>query len=55
VDEYWIVDWRMRQVEVHRQQGDALVALGTVRVEATLAPPVLPGLAVPVAELFAAQ
>ena len=55
VDEYWIVAWRTRQVEVHRRQGDTLVALGTVGVEATLAPPVLPGLAVPVGELFTAQ
>jgi Uma2 family endonuclease len=55
VDEYWIVDWRTRQVEVYRRQGAALVALGTVGVEATITPPALPGLSVRVAELFAAQ
>lgn len=52
VQEYWIADWRLRQVELYRRER------GQLRLQATLLPadeltsPLLPGFACLVARLF---
>lgn len=51
VPEYWIVDRRARRIDVYRGEGLPLVAsLGEAD---TLESPLLPGLAIPLARLFA--
>lgn len=52
--EYWIVDWRLRQVEVDRRQGVGLDLVATLRESDTLTSPVLPEFHYPLRELFAA-
>jgi Uma2 family endonuclease len=52
VREYWIVDWRTRQVEVYRRNGMALVLAGTLYAEDVLDSPVLPGFRCQVSQLF---
>jgi Uma2 family endonuclease len=53
VDEYWIIDWRTRTIDIHRRDGDLLRLVLTLREEDTLSSPVLPGFSVPVARIFA--
>jgi Uma2 family endonuclease len=53
VQEYWIVDWRQRQVEVYRRQQAALRLAETLYDEDDLRSPLLPGFALPVKRLFA--
>ncbi|HZQ97995.1 MAG TPA: Uma2 family endonuclease [Chloroflexota bacterium] len=53
VREYWIVDWRTRQVEVYRRQGIGLEPVGMPGQGDSLESPLLPGFTVPVRELFA--
>jgi Uma2 family endonuclease len=53
VDEYWIVDWRARQVEVYRRVDDTLQLVDTLTSDDTLTTPLLPGFACPVASLWA--
>src|SRR5262249_23694742 len=50
--EYWVVDWRTRQIEVYRQQDDALSHVVTLSAAETLPSPLPPGFACPVATLF---
>jgi len=52
VDEYWIVDWRARTVEVHRRDGGILQKLATLTDADTLTSPLLPGFSHPVASLW---
>ncbi|HEY7066941.1 MAG TPA: Uma2 family endonuclease [Chloroflexota bacterium] len=52
VSEYWIVDWRRRQVEVFRRVDAALELTATLLEGDTLQSPLLPGFALPLAELF---
>lgn len=52
VREYWIVDWRARQVEVYRREGIALALVGTLLEGDSLTSPLLPGFTCPVATLF---
>lgn len=50
--EYWIVDWRARQIEVYRR-GQAELRLVGILVESdTLATPLLPGFSCTVSNLF---
>lgn len=51
VDEYWIVDWQARRVEVHRRQGAELHRVATLNGDATLTSRLLPGFSCPVARL----
>ena len=51
VDEYWIVDWQMRRVEVFRREA-ALHLIETLHEQDTLASPLLPGFACVVGSLF---
>jgi Uma2 family endonuclease len=41
--EYWIVDWQQRTVDVYRHDGQELRPVGTLRGDATLTSPWLPG------------
>jgi Uma2 family endonuclease len=50
--EYWIVDWRRRQVEVYRHQQMTLHLIGTLREDDLLESPLLPGFAHPLRDLF---
>jgi Uma2 family endonuclease len=54
VDEYWILDWLRRQVEVYRRERTALRLVATLRPPDVLESPLLAGLSVPVARLFTA-
>ncbi len=53
-DEYWIVDWWARTVDVFRREGDALRHLATRRGLDRLESPLLPGFQVAVEPLFVA-
>jgi Uma2 family endonuclease len=53
VDEYWIVDWRARLVEVYRRRGAELQRIATLTGNDTLSSPLLPGFACPIASLWA--
>ncbi len=50
--EYWIVDWRSRQVEAYRREELALSLAATLYSTDTLTSPLLPGFACEVATLF---
>lgn len=52
VREYWIVDWRLQQVEVYRREQAALVQVATLFTSDELSSPLMPGFACPVAQLF---
>lgn len=52
VREYWIVDWRRRQIEVYRRDNATLHLAGTLLETDTLESPLLPGFACRVSELF---
>jgi Uma2 family endonuclease len=52
VQEYWIVDWRLRQVEVYRRQDQALQLRSTLQEADTLESPLLPGFGCQVVTLF---
>jgi Uma2 family endonuclease len=52
VREYWIADWRLRQVEVYRRVEIELRLIATLLPEDTLTTPLLPGFACPVHRLF---
>lgn len=52
VEEYWIVDWLMRQVEVYRREGHALQLAATLLARDELTSPLLPGFSCPVSGLF---
>jgi Uma2 family endonuclease len=52
VHEYWIVDWRARQVEVYRREQAQLRVVGTLYEADALNTPLLQGFSCAVAELF---
>ena len=52
VQEYWILNWQLQQVEVyHRQQAMLKLVTTLLRTE-TLTPPLLPNFSCPVSRLF---
>jgi Uma2 family endonuclease len=51
-DEYWLVDWQQRQVEVYQRSDDALRLVATLGRSDTLESPLLPGFSVQVGRLF---
>lgn len=53
VDEYWIVDWRARTVEVYRRSESALQRVGTLTTDDTLTTTLLPGFTCPLVSLWA--
>ena len=52
VDEYWIVDWLMRSVEVYRRANAALHLVDTLRGSDVLETPLLPNFSCVVSSLF---
>jgi len=52
VREYWIVDWRIQQLEVYRRDQAMLRLVTTLFAEDVLTSPFLPGFSCPVARLF---
>lgn len=52
VDEYWIISWRSRTVEVYRREDAGLQLLGTLKGSDTLQTPLLPGFSSLVRTLF---
>ena len=53
VDEYWIVDWRRRRVEIFRRNNAQLELIATLAESDTLTTPLLSAFSCPVAQLFA--
>ena len=52
VDEYWIADWRLREIQVYRRQQAALHVVGTLRDGDLLTSPLLPGFSCDVSSLW---
>jgi Uma2 family endonuclease len=52
VAEYWIVDWRLETVAVYRRQRARLRLVTTLGYDDKLTSPLLPGFALPIAQLF---
>jgi Uma2 family endonuclease len=52
VREYWIVDWRIQQLEVYRRDQAMLRLAATLFAEDVLTSPLLPGFSCPVERLF---
>ncbi|NJN04346.1 MAG: Uma2 family endonuclease [Leptolyngbyaceae cyanobacterium SL_1_1] len=52
VQDYWILDWRSKQIEVYRRQAGLLQLIGTLFPGDTLTSPLLPGFACDAARLF---
>jgi len=53
VQEYWIVDWRARRVQVYRRDGAALRPVVTLGTDDALTSPLLPGFSCPLSTLWA--
>ncbi len=53
VREYWLVDWRRREVQVYRREDTGLRLMATLSSDDTLTSSLLPGFACPVAHLWA--
>jgi Uma2 family endonuclease len=52
VQEYWIVSWQLKTLEIYRRTEAQLQLVGTLMAGNVLTSPLLPGFSVPVAELF---
>jgi Uma2 family endonuclease len=52
VQEYWVIDWRLRQVEQYQRQHAVLTLVATLFADDMLASPLLPGFACRVGRLF---
>ena len=52
VEEYWIVDWQRRTVEVYRRAGEALALARTLGGDDLLETPLLPGFSVPLPRIW---
>jgi Uma2 family endonuclease len=52
VEEYWIVDWRNRSVDVFRREGGEQRLAATLSDKDDLSSPLLPGFRCPVADLW---
>ena len=52
VREYWIVDWRLQQLEVYRRDQALLHLVATLFAEDVLTSPLLPGFSCPIVRLF---
>lgn len=50
--EYWIADWRLKQIEVYRRDEGELKFVSVALPQDTLTSPLLPGFACRVAQLF---
>ena len=52
VQEYWIVDWRLKTVEVYRRQDAQLRRAATLTIADRLTSPMLPGFDCAIADIF---
>lgn len=52
VQEYWILDWRIQQLEVYRRQDALLKLIVTLFAQDTLTTPILPEFSCTIAEFF---
>jgi Uma2 family endonuclease len=52
VQEYWILDWRLQQVEIYRRAGVVLKLMATLFPPDELTSPLLPGFTCAVSRLF---
>jgi Uma2 family endonuclease len=52
VQEYWIVDWRLQQIEVYRREKATLVLAVTLFASDEITSPLLPGFSCTVGRLF---
>lgn len=52
VQEYWVADWRLRQVEIYRREQAVLVLIATLLAHDSITSPLLPGFTCRVARLF---
>lgn len=52
VQEYWIADWRLKQIEIYRRDEGRLRLMATLFAKDTLTSPLLPGFTCPVARFF---
>ncbi|BCX03219.1 MAG: hypothetical protein KatS3mg053_1157 [Candidatus Roseilinea sp.] len=52
VQEYWIADWRLKQMEIYRRERDRLRLTATLFAQDELTSPLLPGFACSVGRLF---
>jgi Uma2 family endonuclease len=52
VEEYWILDWRHRSIQVYRRFDDALEHVQTLTGDAVLESPLLPGFRVALSRLW---
>ncbi|MBR8834614.1 MAG: Uma2 family endonuclease [Stigonema ocellatum SAG 48.90 = DSM 106950] len=52
VQEYWIADWQLRQIQVYRREKGTLVLFATLFSGDELDSPLLPGFTCPVSRLF---
>lgn len=52
VQEYWIVNWRLKTLEVYRRSDGQIQLHSTLLVEDSLTSPLLPEFAVPIAQVF---
>ena len=53
VQEYWIVNWQLQQVEVYRRDKAQLALVATLLVGDEITSPLLPGFCCPIERLFA--
>lgn len=52
VQEYWIVSWQLKTLEIYRRADARLQLVGTLLAEDTLTSPLLPGFSTPVGPIF---
>ncbi|AGY60150.1 Uma2 family endonuclease [Gloeobacter kilaueensis] len=52
VQEYWIVDWQLQQLEIYRREQAVLRLVATLLSGDTLESPLLPGFSCPIGPLF---
>jgi Uma2 family endonuclease len=52
VQEYWIVNWQLQQVEVYRRDNALLVLVATLLAGDEIASPLLPGFCCPIRQFF---
>jgi len=52
VQEYWIVNWRLKEVEVYRRENASLQKMSTLGVNDKLTSPLLPGFDCAISSLF---
>ncbi|MGB3292904.1 MAG: Uma2 family endonuclease [Phormidesmis sp.] len=53
VQEYWIVNWRLKTLSVYRRRNGQLQLIGTLLGEDSLTSPLLPEFSMPITRVFA--